>query len=225
MKDALDPNDARSQAHARRMDRKYAVDRFLYNTTRPFFLLGRNAAIQALDLTPASTLLEIGCGTGRNIALILKAQPNLSIDAIDISEKMLALAVRRVGRQPGVRLVRADAETFEPGRIFACIGYDRVLMSYSLSMVPDWPAALRRALAAVAPGGRLVIADFGSFAGFGRYAGLAKRSLARHQAPPCEGLPQAVEECALGIGPFTVEAKDTHRGFTQVIVAERRAAP
>ena len=40
-------------------------------------------------------------------------------------------------------------------------GFDRILISYALSMIPDWEAAIDSALAALTPGGSLHIVDFG----------------------------------------------------------------
>lgn len=221
MKDHLDPADEASAAHAASMDRKYRIQRFAYNATRRYFLLGRNEAIAKLDLQSARHVIEIGCGTGRNIELMQKASPSLAIDAIDISSAMLQSAEARVGRNANVRLARADAGTFEPEAVFGRRHYDAVLMSYTLSMIPDWRAALARGLAAVAPGGRLVIADFGDFAGFGALKETAKRALARHQAPPRENLSGETARIATGIGQFIVASRPLNLGFNQIIVAVR----
>jgi S-adenosylmethionine-diacylgycerolhomoserine-N-methlytransferase len=53
-----------------------------------------------------------------------------------------------------------DATDFSGEKLFGVPQFDRVFVSYSLSMIPPWRAALRQAYAAVAPGGRLHIVDF-----------------------------------------------------------------
>lgn len=222
MKDHLDTANAATARHAASMDRKYRIQRLAYNATRRYFLLGRNEAIAELGLQTARHVLEIGCGTGRNIALMLEATPHLAIDAIDISAEMLKSAAARVGGRSNVRLVRADAETFEPDDVFGRPTYDAVLMSYTLSMIPDWREALARGLSSVAPGGRLVIADFGDFSRFGVLKEFAKSALARHQAPPRENLAGETARIASGMDEFTVESRQYHRGFNQIIIAFRQ---
>ena len=58
--------------------------------------------------------------------------------------------------------------------------FDRVMISYALSMIPPWRKALARALDVVAPGGSLHLVDFGDCAGLAwpvqdRIAPLARR--------------------------------------------------
>ena len=46
--------------------------------------------------------------------------------------------------------------------------FDRVLFSYSLSMIPDWYQALEAAVAALKSTGRIHIVDFGDLTELGR---------------------------------------------------------
>jgi S-adenosylmethionine-diacylgycerolhomoserine-N-methlytransferase len=39
--------------------------------------------------------------------------------------------------------------------------FDRIFLSFCLSMIPDWQGAIRQALTLLAPGGELHIVDFG----------------------------------------------------------------
>lgn len=45
--------------------------------------------------------------------------------------------------------------------MFGVPAFDRILISYSLSMIPDWQAALAEAVRHLAPGGQLAVVDFG----------------------------------------------------------------
>ena len=55
-----------------------------------------------------------------------------------------------------VETVEADATVFEP--VEGCV--DVVTFSYSLSMIPDWFAAIENALSILKPGGVIGVVDF-----------------------------------------------------------------
>lgn len=114
-------------------------------------------------------MLEIGCGTGLNFRhLLAPLDPQRgSLVGLDFSGDMLSIAKRRVDSQnwPNVELLQADASNFDISRQF-----DGILFAYSLTMIPDWRNALRRAFAHLKPGGRMVVLDFSRFAGWGPLA-------------------------------------------------------
>ena len=58
-------------------------------------------------------------------------------------------------------LREADACGFDPAALFGRPHFDRVFISYALSMIPEWRSALEQSARCVAPGGRLEIVDFG----------------------------------------------------------------
>ncbi len=112
-------------------------------------------------------MLEIGCGTGLNFGLLtgkLATVQGGRLTGVDFSGDMLARARRRVTRRRWrhVELVQADAARLDLRRQF-----DAILFGYSLSMIVDWRAALARAAAHLAPGGRLAVLDFGDFGAWG----------------------------------------------------------
>ena len=94
----------RSREHARRMDRMYRLQRHVYDATRKYYLFGRDAAIQGLDIPPDGSVLEIGCGTGRNLALIGRLFPQarlFGLDELEVSEAdILHGAALGVARSP-----------------------------------------------------------------------------------------------------------------------------
>ena len=49
----------------------------------------------------------------------------------------------------------------DPQKLFAVPSFDHVMISYSLSMIPDWRRVLKTAASNLKPGGRLHIVDFG----------------------------------------------------------------
>ncbi|SRR6266481_5479497 len=146
------------------MDRVYRHQRHIYDATRKYYLLGRDRLIAGLAPPQGGTILEVGCGTGRNLMAIQRRYPDAKCFGLDISQAMLdaaTVASRRAGLADRIAFVQGDATAFDPVALFGTAHFDRVVMSYTLSMVPDWRAALAQALAVTAPGGRLAIVDFG----------------------------------------------------------------
>lgn len=147
--------------HAERMDTMYRYQRHIYDITRKYYLLGRDRMISGLDIPQGSSLLEVGCGTGRNLLLARRHYPSARLYGLDISAEMLASArhnFRKENDQPQLRV--ADATRFT-AQDFGIAAFDRVMISYALSMIPDWQAAIDRSLAALSPSGSLHIVDFG----------------------------------------------------------------
>ncbi|WP_409068142.1 class I SAM-dependent methyltransferase [Agrobacterium vitis] len=147
--------------HASKMDQVYRSQRHIYDLTRKYYLLGRDTAIVGLDLPKDGSLLEVACGTGRNLICTERLYPMSHLYGLDISSEMLVQARRNFRgrpRQPDLRI--ADASAFNAAD-FTMTGFDRVLISYALSMIPDWQKAIACSLAALNPGGSLHIVDFG----------------------------------------------------------------
>jgi S-adenosylmethionine-diacylgycerolhomoserine-N-methlytransferase len=150
-----------SRDHAARMDHMYRYQRHIYDLTRKYYLLGRDQMIAGLDLQDGGSLLEIGCGTGRNLVLAQRHFPHARLFGLDISAEMLATAhVKFEGQASRPRLEVADATTFRASD-FGQPHFDRVMISYALSMIPDWQSAIDRGIEALGPEGSLHIVDFG----------------------------------------------------------------
>jgi S-adenosylmethionine-diacylgycerolhomoserine-N-methlytransferase len=117
-------------------------------------------------------ILEIGCGTGRNLARLARLFPQAQITGLDLSAPMLAIAQQKTARFGArVNLVRrAYAAPVDPAR-----GHDLVVCSYALSMFnPGFEAALAAAQADLAPGGVIALVDFHAtrFPAFSRWMGV-----------------------------------------------------
>lgn len=150
--------------HADQMDAVYRLTRHIYDLTRKYYLLGRDTMIRDLAPPPGGTVLEIGCGTARNLIVVAKRYPETMLYGLDISEAMLETArasVERAGLSNRIHLAQADATAFDPQTLFGRGNFDRVFMSYTLSMIPDWSAAIEQGATRLAPGGRLAAVDFG----------------------------------------------------------------
>ena len=136
------------------LQRFYRWNAPIYDLTRWTILRGRRAAIDALCLRPGDGVLEIGCGTGLSFAsLVEQVGERGRVVGVDLSFHMLARARRR--RRRNVHLIQADA-----ARLTLRCRFDAVLVSYALTMIPDWRAAIERACDHLESSGIMVILDF-----------------------------------------------------------------
>lgn len=150
--------------HASRMDVMYRRQRHIYDLSRKYFLFGRDTMLSAMTLSPGDRVLEIGCGTARNLIALAARQPEVSFYGVDISSEMLATArsnVRRRKMSDRMTFAQCPAEHLDHRTTFGLDEkFDAVFFSYSLSMIPAWRLALDAALANLRPGGTLWIVDF-----------------------------------------------------------------
>jgi len=161
--------DAKPVDAADRMDRMYRWTRHVYDATRRYYLLGRDRMLRDLadDLPDASgtppTVLEVGCGTARNLRRLAELAPAARLYGIDASDEMLDTARRSLDQSglPAVTLGQGLAEELDPPAMLGTSGsFDAVFFSYVLSMIPTWEAAVDAALEQVRPGGTLTVVDF-----------------------------------------------------------------
>jgi S-adenosylmethionine-diacylgycerolhomoserine-N-methlytransferase len=146
----------------------------IYDATRWSFLFGREEVLQRVaSVGPAPTrILEIGCGTGRNLLSLARRFPKAEITGVDLSAAMLAVAARKSAPYgPRVRLVQQAYNA----PLGATAGFDLVLCSYALSMFnPGFEAAIAAAERDLVPGGRFALVDFHAtqVRGFARWMGV-----------------------------------------------------
>lgn len=148
-----------SHTHADLMDRTYRHQRRIYDVTRAYYLLGRDRLLADLAPPAGAQVLEIACGTGRNLEKVAQRYPQTQLYGVDISSEMLQTAHAKLGLR--AQLAKGDACDFDGRALFGVSGFDRVILSYSLSMIPDWTRALDVALDQLTPDGELHIVDFG----------------------------------------------------------------
>ena len=157
---------------AEKMDAMYRVQRHFYDLTRKPYLLGRDTLIQNLAVQDCGTVLEIGCGTARNLICIARAYPSARCFGADISAVMLKTAratIHRSGLDNHITVAQADATALNTKALFGIEHFDRVVISYALSMIPDWEGTLYSAMQLLSPDGALHIADFGDQAGLPKW--------------------------------------------------------
>ena len=153
--------------HSATMDGVYRFQRHIYDVTRRYYLLGRDELLDRLNVPENGGVLEIGCGTGRNLLGVGRRAPTAQLYGLDISEEMLKTAsasILRANFERRVRLACVDATNFSASKAFGIAKFDRIFFSYALSMIPNWQAAVEQALACLAVGGELHVVDFGQCA-------------------------------------------------------------
>ena len=163
----------------RRMNRMYRRQRHIYDGTRRYYLLGRDRLIENLEPNAGANVLEIGCGTGRNLVHAARLYPGARFFGIDISTEMLTSAISAISRRDltkRIRVAHGDGTAFNPQVLFGIAQFDHVMISYSLSMIPDWRNVLQAAASRLKPGGSLHIVDFGNQE---RLPGIARTLLKR----------------------------------------------
>ena len=200
-------------SHAELMDETYRYQRLIYDVTRRFFLLGRDHLINTLNPGRDAHILEIACGTGRNLAMISKRHPDCALYGLDISDEMLRTARDKLGAR--AKLVKADACTFDGTLLFGTKQFDRIILSYSVSMIPDWQAALMTAARHLSPGGQMHVVDFGDQAGLPIwFRRMLLHWLAKFHVAPRLDLAAALAEIAAAEGG-KVAWQTRLRGYSQ----------
>jgi len=208
------------------MDRMYRRQRHIYDLSRKFYLLGRDEAIAGLHAGPGDRVLEIGCGTGRNLVKLARAYSEARLFGLDVSREMLAsasAAVARAGLSAQVALGQGDATAFDPEASFGEAEFERVMISYALSMIPPWREALERALDVLAPGGSLHLVDFGDCARLpSPFRTGLRRWLAAFDVTPRDDLGAALEALTAERG-LTCERDTRFCGYAVLAVVRRSA--
>ncbi len=198
------------------MDAIYRTQRHFYDLTRKYYLLGRDELIANLAPPANGTVVEIGCGTGRNLIAAARAWPKARYFGIDISEAMLETAraaIAKAGLSDRIMLAQGDATAFDGEALFGVARFDRVFQSYTLSMIPDWEAALREGAAKLAPGGRLDIVDFGQQEGLPHaFRSALFAWLAKFDVTPRATLETALVKVAAA-NQLSMGFTPTHRGY------------
>src|ERR1700731_845781 len=139
----------------RRMNRMYRWQRHIYDATRRYYLLGRDRVIVGLRPAAGQSVLEIGCGTGRNLVLAARLYPDARFFGIDVSSEMLTSAISAISRRglsTHISVKHGDGTAFDPQALFGVPAFDHVMISYSLSMIPDWRRVLEAAAGRLTPG-------------------------------------------------------------------------
>lgn len=96
---------------------------------------------------PTASILEIGCGTGHNLAMLSQFG---WVDACELDDEARGLATQRLGR-PVHEARLPDLSRFEPA------SYDMIALLDVLEHVPDDKAAIEAIATLLKPGGKLLL--------------------------------------------------------------------
>lgn len=146
-------------ATERALERYYRFHARIYDATRWSFLFGRADLVERVATwrSPAN-ILEIGCGTGRNLARLARRFPRAHLTGLDLSADMLARA-RRCLEPHGDRLTLLRQAYAHP--LSGEPRFDVIVLSYCLSMInPGWEQVIASVHQDLRPNGLIAVVDF-----------------------------------------------------------------
>jgi len=149
----------RGGSHEERLESFYAPQAENYDSFRSKLLHGRREMIETVEFPAGGTWVDLGAGTGSNADLLGERINTLGqAYLVDLCPALLEVSRKRIAERGwnNVQAVEADATTFQP----ETPGVDVVTCSYSLTMIPNWFAAVENAWNLLKPGGVLGIVDF-----------------------------------------------------------------
>lgn len=143
----------------------YRWQSIIYDSTRWSFLFGRNRIVNLIDSPAPKKIIEVGCGTGKNILKLRQKFPESDIYGIDLSEDMLEIAKKKFLADKKIHFINRPYAN----DIFANSSIDLVFISYCLTMVnPGWDNVLDSARYHLRSGGEIAVVDF-DYAGIKLY--------------------------------------------------------
>lgn len=149
----------RGKNHAQRMESFYGGQAKGYDDFRKRLLKGREELFAELPRLKNGIWVDLGGGTGSNIELLADdIELFKKVYVVDLAQSLLQVAQQRFEERgwDNVSTVEFDATQFSPDEGYA----DVVTFSYSLTMIPDWFAAIENALKILKPGGVIGVVDF-----------------------------------------------------------------
>jgi ubiquinone/menaquinone biosynthesis C-methylase UbiE len=115
----------------------------------------RERAVELLSPDPDDTVVEMGCGTGANVPLLLERVPDGRVVGVDITRGMLTRARRHADRTGG-RIDYVQADAARPPVAAA----DAVLAAFVVAMFDDPAAVVDRWCDLAGDGGRVALLNF-----------------------------------------------------------------
>lgn len=145
-------------SHINKVERYYKYHSRIYDATRWGFLFGRKLLLSELpDLPVNPRILEVGCGTGKNIEILEYLFPDAKIFGIDLSTDMLEIARIKAAKTNRIILINSRYGSNE----LELKPFDLVLLSYSLTMTgSSTESVLQRVLEDLKPNGKIAVVDF-----------------------------------------------------------------
>jgi len=145
------------------MDRMYRHQRYFYDLTRKYYLLGRDRLLREMKISDGDNVLEIGCGTARNLIILAKKHGGAHLFGLDASAEMLKTARAKIEAKhlENITLKTALADNFTYDKTFDLAEkFDAAFFSYAVSIIPPWKESIENALENLKAGKSLYIVDF-----------------------------------------------------------------
>ncbi len=149
----------RGRDHAARMENFYGGQAEGYDDFRRRLLKGREELYKSIEIPQDCVWVDMGGATGANLENLADRMDRVrKIYVVDLATSLLEMAEKRFAQRgwTNAETVEADATRFRPEGE----PVDVVTFSYSLTMIPDWFAAIENALAMLKPGGQIGVVDF-----------------------------------------------------------------
>jgi len=151
-------NPIRGKTHSERLESFYSHQASGYDDFRKRLLQGRQQMWDSLPVKEGDIGLDMGGGTGANLEFLGERIKLFSeMRLVDLSKSLLKVADERIAARGwgNVSTVEADATQYQPST-----PPDLITFSYSLTMIPDWFAAMDHAYKLLKPGGTIGVVDF-----------------------------------------------------------------
>jgi cyclopropane fatty-acyl-phospholipid synthase-like methyltransferase len=118
----------------------------------------QDAFLEWLDLTPGTTLLDVGCGAG-GPALRIAAATGCSVVGVDVHQQAVATA-SSLAAQRGLA-ERAEFRVIDANQPlpFSGLSFDAIICIDAINHFPDRPRVVAEWVRTLKPGGRLLFTD------------------------------------------------------------------
>jgi S-adenosylmethionine-diacylgycerolhomoserine-N-methlytransferase len=149
----------RGNTHQERLENFYSGQAENYDLFRQRLLQGREKLYQSVSSHDGEIWIDFGGGTGANFEAIGDRLSKFAkIYIVDLCPSLLEVAGQRKADRgwTNVEVVESDVTRFVPPEGKA----DLITFSYSLTMIPNWFAAIDQAHRLLKPGGILGVVDF-----------------------------------------------------------------
>ncbi len=141
--------------HEDKLNNFYKSQAALYDAYRQNMLHGKTKLIPSIPFNNDDTLLILAGGTGDILDHMPYANKFKKIVLVDLCGELLKIAREKRGSIKNLNIVHHDATTFISEEKF-----DKIIITYSLTMIPCWTKAIDIIKKNLKDGGYLGVSDF-----------------------------------------------------------------
>ena len=111
-------------------------------------------SLQILDLNQDSRLLDVGCGTGIFLDILVKNFPYTKFSGLDLNQAMLAKASEKLPHKVDLKIGNAESLPYDSQ------SFDWVVLSNCFGHINNQEAALNEAHRVLTDDGKIIITDW-----------------------------------------------------------------